>query len=487
MSAREYIGARYVPKISDPYDWSKNRRYEALEVVYYNNASYISRIPVPVGIDINNTDYWVFAANYNGQIEEFRQETALVLNQYIRLLQNSEKLIGKSWVTNPVTSNDVVLSNPNRVLVIGDSYNDDGRTQYATYDVTTWGNHLREIMGFSADNFKSYGLSGAGWTCTGNAHSHSELSDMTFGDAVRYLHTAEHYYDKIIICGGFNDLLRKDTVGADITKIPQAITETVEYIHTINRNCDVYIGVCGYVFQTAQGEMKKLVETICGITGCKFTFLSNVHNSMKGKTYLLNDLLHPTNEGSLRIAQAVYNALNGNILNYCYHPDSYYDVLNVNNNNVAMRFLVSINNDVFKMSTFNIWPNLVGYVMPTGTGFERVIQIGEVPNYPFTSFNYDTFDRCNCSMTATAEMDDVMLGTEAAPTNVGTQLCTLYLMWYLQSVGEGSDLKTYLMLRISGTCEYNETVYGLRGGTFSANHVMFKTPSATDFSTSLNV
>lgn len=488
MNTREYIGARYVPKFSNPYDWDKNRRYEALEIVYHNNASYISRIPVPIGIDINNTEYWLFAANYNGQIEEFRRETALVLNQYSSLVQNSEKLIGKSWITNPVTSNDAVLSNPNRVLVIGDSYNDEGRNQYVVANVTTWGNHLKKIMGFSDDNFKTYGLSGAGWTCKGNAHSHSELRNMSFGEAVRYLHTAEHYYDKIIICGGLNDLFRAELGETDIADIPQIITDTVEYIHTINKNCDVYIGVCGYAFHSGYGKMKKLIETICGITGCKFTFLSNIHNSMKGKRYVLSeDFVHPTNEGTLRIAQAVYNALNGNILNYCYHPNIYYTVNNKNNNVGAMSFIVRIDNDVFKMTTYNIWTNLIGYVIPTG-GFAHTIEIGEVADYEFTAFNNDDiFNSCYCSMKATTKMDNVMVGSATNPSNVGTKDCTLYLKWYLKSVGNQSNLKTYLMLDLSATCEHNGTVVGIRGGEFSSEQPIFEVPLTSDTCSSLNI
>lgn len=72
----QYIGARYVPVFADPIDWDNTRTYEGLTVVTYNGNSYISRCPVPAGTDINNTVYWVKAADYNAQVAQYRDEVA---------------------------------------------------------------------------------------------------------------------------------------------------------------------------------------------------------------------------------------------------------------------------------------------------------------------------------------------------------------------------------------------------------------------------
>lgn len=68
MATRQYIGARYVPQVMG--EWDKNIGYEALSIVTYLNTSYTSKKPVPVGIEINNTEYWVSTGNYNAQISE---------------------------------------------------------------------------------------------------------------------------------------------------------------------------------------------------------------------------------------------------------------------------------------------------------------------------------------------------------------------------------------------------------------------------------
>lgn len=70
---RQYVGARYVPKIMG--EWDKNIPYEPLSIVTYKGNSFTSKIPVPAKVDIGDETYWVNTGNYNAQIEEYRKET----------------------------------------------------------------------------------------------------------------------------------------------------------------------------------------------------------------------------------------------------------------------------------------------------------------------------------------------------------------------------------------------------------------------------
>jgi hypothetical protein len=70
---RQYVGARYVPKIMG--EWNKALQYEALSVVTYMGNSFTSKVPVPANVEINNTDYWVNTGDYNAQVEEYRKIT----------------------------------------------------------------------------------------------------------------------------------------------------------------------------------------------------------------------------------------------------------------------------------------------------------------------------------------------------------------------------------------------------------------------------
>lgn len=70
----QYVGARYVPVFANPAQWSSEREYEPLTIVLYQGNSFTSMQYVPIGIDINNEEFWAQTGNYNAQIEQYRQE-----------------------------------------------------------------------------------------------------------------------------------------------------------------------------------------------------------------------------------------------------------------------------------------------------------------------------------------------------------------------------------------------------------------------------
>lgn len=78
MATRQYIGARYVPKFfsgeGGSTEWINTVQYEPLTIVTYLGNSYTSKKPVPVGIDISNTEYWASTGLWNSQVEQYREE-----------------------------------------------------------------------------------------------------------------------------------------------------------------------------------------------------------------------------------------------------------------------------------------------------------------------------------------------------------------------------------------------------------------------------
>ena len=93
---KQYIGARYVPKLADPIEWTPQRSYEQFEMVLvtpttYPPGSYISRKPVPRGILITDTDYWAFMGSKTTAIEylsnQLKTLTATETNHYKELSQ----------------------------------------------------------------------------------------------------------------------------------------------------------------------------------------------------------------------------------------------------------------------------------------------------------------------------------------------------------------------------------------------------------------
>lgn len=78
-SYNTYIGARYVPIFNGT--WNNSKKYEPLVIVEYQGNSYTSKTYVPIGIDINNTEYWALTGNYNAQVEAYRQEVEQLKQQ----------------------------------------------------------------------------------------------------------------------------------------------------------------------------------------------------------------------------------------------------------------------------------------------------------------------------------------------------------------------------------------------------------------------
>ena len=76
MATREYVGARYVPVFSDVNGgvWANTYSYEALTIVKNGTDFYTSKRPVPVGIDISNTAYWIKTGDYNGAISTLQTQ-----------------------------------------------------------------------------------------------------------------------------------------------------------------------------------------------------------------------------------------------------------------------------------------------------------------------------------------------------------------------------------------------------------------------------
>lgn len=104
-----YVGHRYVPKMFG--EWDKSKLYEPLSIVQYQGNSFTSRQYVPVGMDINNEDYWVLTGNYNAQIEQYRQDVVNVKNSFNTLRTDTNNAISKIENNFPVFVTNVGVKN----------------------------------------------------------------------------------------------------------------------------------------------------------------------------------------------------------------------------------------------------------------------------------------------------------------------------------------------------------------------------------------
>lgn len=105
MAVTQYIGARYVPLFADPLEWNDTRTYEPLTIVLHKGSSYTSRQFVPIGTDIDNTDYWALTGNYNAQVEQYRQETKEAVVQVDALITKAEADVTQRLADNETAMN----------------------------------------------------------------------------------------------------------------------------------------------------------------------------------------------------------------------------------------------------------------------------------------------------------------------------------------------------------------------------------------------
>lgn len=169
---RQYVGARYVPKIMG--EWNKALQYEALSIVTYAGNSFTSKVPVPANIDISNKTYWVNTGNYNAQVEAYRQQTTQLENRL-----NSEIIDRK---------NDT----KDNILWIGDSYSVNYNHKLP--------NGVRYML--NAKNWYEYSKGGAGFLGAWAGASFNDLIEQAKNEmSASQKEMIKHVY----IVGGAND------------------------------------------------------------------------------------------------------------------------------------------------------------------------------------------------------------------------------------------------------------------------------------------
>lgn len=288
MANNIYIGNRYVPVFASPVEWDNLRVYEPLTIVTYQGTAYTSKKTVPVGTDLNNTEYWVVTGNYNAQVEQYRRD----------VLEYKEKVDN--------------INNKN-VLCIGDSY-----LAYSSHEMETesWGAFLRIYLG-SNNNVTLNGMGGSGFV--GNA-------TKTFGVLLteKYNSMSEEERNAItdiVVCGGLNDA---SAVADDKTSIDNVISAMRLFFtnaSTYFPNARVHVGAIGWMatgFDKRDSYMTTFRSIIELYRKSPFYSTSGKVDYLTGVEYIMPtepinnykpDLIHPTAQASSAIGIAIYNAL----------------------------------------------------------------------------------------------------------------------------------------------------------------------------------
>lgn len=205
MANRQYIGARYVPKLVG--DWQADTFYEALSIVTSNNVSYTSKKPVPptVGIPAENPEYWVATGNYNAQVAQYAEQVASykedVDNVETQMTELSTSVDERLEVVEEEISNLEKLN----MILITDSYGiQNSGGSVTTFFPTLIKNHL----GLDNNHFRYSAQSGAGF---GDGEFLSQLQTIAGGMSAE----EKSAVTDILVCGGWNDSDKTQSYGTD--------------------------------------------------------------------------------------------------------------------------------------------------------------------------------------------------------------------------------------------------------------------------------
>ena len=360
---KQYVGARYVPKFASPIEWAADTSYEALTIVTFNNASYTSKVTVPptVGNPANNPQYWALTGNYNAQVEQYRQETETVNNNLTTEITNREnadtalqnqiatevtnrenadtalhKQVEQYRQETETVSNNLTTEITNRenadtalqnqiatalhkqvnkyYLFIGDSYAVESVT-----GTNRWPISLAKLLKL---NDNQYTISAQGST------GFIGVTTNTWLDLLKNANvTNRESVTDIIVAGGSNDSGVSDT-----NSLVSAISKFMSEAKKLYPNAKVYLANIMYAknISTRNSAFYKIDLYYPTIENYGGIYLSNTWKCLFDTSLLQDDGIHPIYNGvaNERIAQAIYNALNGG-----YYPVPIYRNLELTNAN----------------------------------------------------------------------------------------------------------------------------------------------------------
>ena len=285
MPVRQYVGARYVPKFADPIEWNQQRSYEALTIVTYLGSSYTSKIPVPAGTAITNTDYWVLTGNYNGQVEQYREEVQQALETiehgYMPEIQNR------------------------KLMIVGDSYA-DGQQGGSAYQ--EWPHYLRVYLGLPENQMVVVARGGDGFNCP--------VGDKFIEQIQGWSGDRDSITD-IIVGGGLNDSPYGNNA-SNIQALENAIEAFATYAKQNYPNAKLWLAYIGNgTHESTVGanknlNLRKTVSNIYNDFGPRvgFRVIGDAILVLSGNINLLySDGFHPSPDGHRQIGAMFADSL----------------------------------------------------------------------------------------------------------------------------------------------------------------------------------
>lgn len=295
-------------KITFDGEWDITKQYPAWCIVNWNNGQegYISIKPVPAGVTINNTDYWVSVVNYTATIADLQNRIVALENDSITVhsdIDNLEEVTG--------------LLADRRYIIIGDSY--EANSYFGTYltedlgldtTFTAIGDHARVN---AAKNSYVVANGGLGFTNNGGG------PDLTVNGFLEIMQSNETYIEDpdtitdIVVLGGANDSFWSIFNSG----VQSNMNDFADYIEATYPNAKLWLGFIARIRGTNPSGITSndLISAYYNYTNnARFTYMHGVEFSLYiGDGLITTDNLHPIPAGGKKIAEKASQILKGGI------------------------------------------------------------------------------------------------------------------------------------------------------------------------------
>lgn len=344
--------------IADPPEWSITRQYEKYTIVFDDGTAYVAKQAVPVGINIDDTDYWnpIFSvADLVQRIADLETEVDTRITDFE---ENAESTYEKK---------DALR----HLLILGDSY--------VLWSGARMYSKIVDLMPMPASQIHNLAVSGSSFYHSTNNYL-AQLAAYT-GDKTEIT--------DILIMGGINDAIPEygtyNQTYPDISALRSAMVNFYAYARQNYPNAKIhlaYIGGClasSPYYSQHPPKAQEMAFYAYAVEGANigYNILAGYNTIHMTADYYSDDGLHPNNAGIDAIAGVVASSFKGQQA----VENRPWISANINTasgagSSILMTFSYKITNDIMEFNCNNGSAILTaGSVLGTS-----MIEIGTLPN-----------------------------------------------------------------------------------------------------------
>lgn len=262
--------------------WNIRKQYPQWSIVSDGNKTYMANKPVPAGIAISNTEYWLYLADLDPRIGTLTTEVA-VLQQKVETLTEETKSISRA------------VFGAEHVVWFGDSYANGATSKSGK----GWQVYLKNY--FPESKFEGLSNGGGGFTREG-------YYPYTFANLVEYACsngyvTDYETVDTVLIMGGIND---EDSYASEYEGVTNFINACKSRFPNAKILCAFNSAPKHYGLNSYQG-----MATACADHGAYFIEISPYFNLTADDRFVSTDEIHVNDAGYENIGRMFYEVMNG--------------------------------------------------------------------------------------------------------------------------------------------------------------------------------